>query len=130
MQHHSKIWKNMERSESSMVFQTVQPRGGAKDLAQIDPAPRLAEDILQAIQQQFVTAWTLLQRGSRFRFQDGPKALWDPIPREDGQPSCELPACASICQHWKSEFVEILRGIVLLHHMDSYHMVYRCIWHI
>ena len=32
-----------------MVFQNVQPRGGAKDLAEIDPtAPRLAEDILQA----------------------------------------------------------------------------------
>lgn len=27
--------------------------------------------------------------------QNGPKVLWDPIPREDGQPSCELPAHAS-----------------------------------
>jgi hypothetical protein len=80
-----------------MVFQNVQPRGGAKDLAEIDPtAPRLAQDILQAGR----SSSSSQQPGpycNAEAAQDGPKVLWDPIPREDGQPSCELPAYASIC---------------------------------
>lgn len=80
-----------------MVFQHVQPRG-AKDLA-IDPTAPLAEDILQAGRSSSSQEpGPYLQRGDAA--QDGPKDLWDPIPHEDGQPSCELPADASRSQNF------------------------------
>lgn len=60
----------------------------ATDLAQIDPAPRLAEDILQA--------------------------LWDPIPREDGQPSCMILLCylgVARCWNFQSTHHQYAAGL-------------------
>ncbi|CAL1173195.1 unnamed protein product [Cladocopium goreaui] len=61
------------------------------DLAEIDPtAPRLAEDILQV--------------------------LWDPIPREDGQPSCMILLCyLGVARCWnfqsmRNQYAAGLRG--------------------